>query len=57
MPSNIFREIVKRLNAIGIIKLIVENKIVENIHLQLPIFFDEIRTAYTEHEVYKRFEE
>jgi hypothetical protein len=53
MPSNIFREIVKRLNAIGIVSLIVENKIVENIHLQLPIFPDEIRTAFSEHEVFK----
>lgn len=53
MPSHIFREILKRLNAIGIIHLIVENKIVDNIHLQLPIFFDEIRSAYSDNEVYK----
>lgn len=50
MPSAIFREIIKRLHAIGILHLQVDNqKITENIHLQLFVFYDEIKSAFQEH--------
>mmetsp|Transcript_34807 Transcript_34807/g.25974 ORF Transcript_34807/g.25974 Transcript_34807/m.25974 type:complete len:81 (+) Transcript_34807:935-1177(+) len=57
MPSNIFREIVKRLNAIGIISMLVEpQKITENVYLKLSVFPDEIISSYSEHEAYTKFE-
>ena len=45
-------EIVKRLQAFGLINLIVENKITDNSHLTLFVYFDELRNAFERNEIY-----
>lgn len=50
--TSIFREIVKRLQAFGLINLIVENKITDNSHLTLFVYFDELRNAFENNEIY-----
>jgi hypothetical protein len=53
IPTNAFREIIKRLHSFGLISLNVEsNKITENVYLQLFVYYDELRQAYENHEVY-----
>lgn len=56
MPSNTFREIVKRLQSFGILNISVESgKITDNVHAQLFVYHDEITAAFEEHEIYKHF--
>ena len=57
LPSNTFREIVKRLQSFGILNLIIENsKVTDNVFLQLFLYQDEINKTYENHEVYQKFE-
>lgn len=57
ISSNMFKEIVKRLQSFGILNVIIENsKITDNIFLQLFLYHDEITSTYEEHEIYKTFE-
>jgi Cdc6-like AAA superfamily ATPase len=51
--TTIYREIVKRLQAFGLINLIVENKITDNTHLTLFVYFDELRNAFESNEIYQ----
>jgi len=52
--TSIFRDIVKRLQAFGLINLIVETcYITDNVHLQCFLYDDEIKNAFEHHEVYK----
>lgn len=51
--TSIYREIVKRLQAFGLINLIVENKITDNTHLTLFVYFDELRNAFENNEIYQ----
>tara|TARA_B110000285_G_C15035673_1_gene569122 strand:- start:125 stop:301 length:177 start_codon:yes stop_codon:yes gene_type:complete len=45
---------VKRLQAFGLINLIVENsKISDNTHLQLFIYYDELKNAFEYNEIYQ----
>ena len=47
LKSSIFREIVKRLQAFGLVNLQIEHsKITDNVFLQLHIFNDEFVTAF-----------
>ena len=46
LTSSIFREIVKRLQAFGLLTLQIENKIVDNCFLQLNVFDDELVTGF-----------
>jgi hypothetical protein len=47
IQTNIFREIIKRLQAFGLVNLTIEHcKITENVHLQLMVFGDELVTAF-----------
>ena len=47
LATTMFREIIKRLQAFGLINLIVESsKITDNCHLQLFVYFDEMRNAF-----------
>jgi hypothetical protein len=56
ISSNIFRENVKRLHCIGLINMIVESsKLIDNVHLQLFLYFDEIKNAFENHEIYETF--
>ena len=49
IKSSVFREIVKRLQAFGLVSLQIEHqKLTDNVHLQLLIFNDELATAYKE---------
>ena len=49
--SSIFREIVKRLQAFGLITLQIENtKITDNVFLQLNVFDDELVTGFVKKE-------
>ena len=51
LPSSIFREIVKRLQAFGLIGLHIEtNKIVDNVFLSLQVFDDELVTGFIDNE-------
>ena len=51
--TTIFREIVKRLQAFGLINLMVEShKLVDNTTIQLYIYFDELRNAFEQNEIY-----
>jgi len=55
LTTTMFREIVKRLQAFGLINLIVEsNKITENCHLQIYAYFDELKNAFCNDEIYLR---
>lgn len=57
IPTNVFREIVKRLHSFGLVSLQFEpNKIIENVYLLVFIYYDEIKQAFEKHEVYQRFE-
>lgn len=52
------REIVKRLHSFGLVNLIVEPaKLIDYVHLQLYVFFDEIIAAFEKHEVYETFKD
>jgi Gpi18-like mannosyltransferase len=51
--TTIFREIVKRLQAFGLINLIVDNNISDNTHLTLFVYFDELRNAFENNEIYQ----
>lgn len=58
LPSNTFREIVKRLQSFGILNVTVDNsRLTENVHCQLFVYHDEITAAFEHHEIYKHFEE
>ena len=46
IQSALFREIVKRLQAFGIITLQIENRIIDNCYLQLNVFDDELVTGF-----------
>ena len=47
IKSSVFREIVKRLQAFGLVSLHIEHqKITDNVHLSLLIFNDELVTAF-----------
>jgi len=47
MQSSLFLQICKRLQAFGIISLQIEHhKIVDNVHLQLQVFKDELVSAW-----------
>ena len=47
----------KRLQSFGILNVTVESgKIVENVHVQLFVYQDEIEQAYADHEIFKHFE-
>ena len=47
IKSSIFREIVKRLQAFGLVNLQIENsKITDNVFLQLHVFDDELITGF-----------
>jgi hypothetical protein len=57
LPTNTFREIVKRLHSFGLVSLQVEsNKITDNVFLQLFVYYDEILQAFEKNEVYSKFE-
>lgn len=57
MPTNAFREIVKRLHSFGLVSVLVESsKITDNVHLQLFVYYDELRQAFEHHEVYMKNE-
>ena len=50
-----FREIIKRLQAFGMINLIVEpSKITDNSYLQLFVYFDEMKNAFGNNEIYQK---
>ena len=49
-----FREIVKKLQAFGLINIMIEqHKLTDNTFIQLFIYFDELKNAFEDHEVYK----
>ena len=51
LKTSVFREIVKRLQAFGLLTLQIENnKITENCFLQLNVFDDELVTGFLEKE-------
>ena len=51
LNSSVFREIVKRLQAFGLLTLQIESsKITENVFLQLNVFDDELVTGFLEKE-------
>ena len=53
IPGTVFREGVKRMHCIGLLNMIVEsNKLVENVHLQLFLYYDELKNAFDEHEIF-----
>lgn len=55
--SNVFKEIVKRLHSFGLVSITVENnKIADNIHLQLFVYQDEIMQAFHKNEILDKFE-
>lgn len=57
IPTNAFREIVKRLHSFGLVSLQVESsKITDNVHLQLFVYYDELRQAFENHPVYIKYE-
>ena len=59
IPSNTFREIVKRLQSFGILNMSIDTsagKITENVFCQMILYHDEINAAFEEHEIYKQFE-
>ncbi len=54
LTSSTFREIVKRLQAFGLVNLQIENKICDNCFLQLHVFDDELVTGFAQKpEAYK----
>ena len=57
LPTAIFREIVKRMQAFGLIALTVENRICDNIFLQLHVFDDELVTGFLEKEEARKIAE
>lgn len=49
LTSSVFREIVKRLQAFGLVNMQIEaNKITDNVFLQLNVFDDELVTGFCE---------
>ena len=57
LTTQMFREIVKRLQSFGLINLIVEaSKITDNSHVQMLIYFDELKNAFECDEIYKQQE-
>lgn len=46
LTSSVFREIVKRMQAFGLLNLQIENKIVDNVFLQLNVFDDELVSGF-----------
>ena len=47
LTSSVFREIVKRMQAFGLVNLQIENnKITDNIFLQLHVFDDELISGF-----------
>jgi len=54
LATSMYREIIKRLQAFGLINLIVEtSKITDNSYLQLFVYFDEMRNAFSKNEIYQ----
>jgi len=55
MKTNIFKEIVRRLQQIGLINMIIESqKITDNVSLMLTVFTDELRNAFKEYDYVQR---
>ena len=51
LTSSVFREIVKRLQAFGLVNMQIEmNKITDNVFLQLQVFDDELVTGFIDKE-------
>ena len=47
LTSSVFREVVKRLQAFGLVNMQIEtNKITDNVFLQLQVFDDELVTGF-----------
>ena len=55
MQSSLFLQIVKRLQAFGVLSLQIEHhKIVDNTHLQLQVFKDELVSAFKKMDFVKK---
>ena len=50
LSTNVFRDIVKRMQAFGLLNLQIENKVTDNIFLSSCVFEDEIVSGFLEME-------
>ena len=50
LSTNTFREIVKRMQAFGLLNLQLESKIIDNCFLQLNVFDDELVSGFLDKE-------
>lgn len=52
MTTKMFKDIMKRLQAFGLLMLVMENKITDNCSIGLNIYQDEFKNAFENHEIY-----